>query len=59
MYDIDILSTRDNAYPGKIPSPKMLARAEYINTYSTQLPGRELKYYKTDILNGNVDDIRI
>jgi len=58
-FEIDILSTRDNAYPGNIPSPNMLARSEYANTYSIQLKGRELKYYKTDVLLKKVTPVYI
>lgn len=47
---LDFLSTRDNAYPGNIPSTTIQGRTEYVNIKSTQLKPNELAYYKTDIL---------
>lgn len=52
--EIDILSSRDNAYPGTIPSVDIQSRAEYANTYKTQVPGREIKYYKTNLLSHSI-----
>lgn len=48
---IDILSTRDNAYPPNIPSAAIQERPEYSLTKITQLTSKELKYYKTNLLS--------
>ncbi len=58
QYDIDILSTRDNAYQ-KIPSIEISSRTEYNNTYTTQKKHVELKYYKTDVLNNTILEINV
>ena len=58
-YSIDILSTRDNAYPGSIPSHDITSNPQYKNTKSTQLAPRELRYYKTDIIRKKVTPVYV
>jgi hypothetical protein len=54
---INILSTRDNAYPGSIPSGAIQGRTEYTKTKSTQLAPNELVYYKTDLFTKTINPI--